>query len=221
MTDFQEIYGLNIYLHDRKIYTINSEPGQQVYGENLIKYNDVEYRNWDPFRSKLAALILKGCKRLPIEIDTKLLYLGAGSGTTISHLSDIITQGKIFAIEFSPRSFRDLLSITEKRKNIIPILENAYYPKRYSSIISDVDVIYQDISQRDQVNIFNNNAIEFLKPGNSGIFMVKSRSIDITLNPKEVYRYVLKELRTYGYKIVEQIELDPYSKDHLGIMVEI
>jgi fibrillarin-like pre-rRNA processing protein len=221
MTGLEKINNKNIYLFKEKIYTKNSEPGLQVYGEQLIEIDDIEYRYWDPFRSKLAALILKGCKILPIELNTNLLYLGAGSGTTVSHVSDIITNGKIFAIEFSPRSFRDLLKLAERRKNIMPILENAYYPNRYKSIISDVDVIYQDVSQRDQVNIFMDNISEFLKPGKYGILMVKSRSIDISLNPNEVYKEVLKELRSNGYKIIEKIKLDPYSKDHMGIIIEI
>jgi len=73
-----------------KLYTKNLLPGNKVYNENLIKFNDIEYREWDPYRSKIAALILEKPNTNFLSNDLKCLYLGASSGTTISHLSDIV-----------------------------------------------------------------------------------------------------------------------------------
>jgi fibrillarin-like rRNA methylase len=50
----------------------------------------VEYRVWNPFRSKLAAAIVGGIENLWIAPGNKVLYLGAASGTSVSHVSDIV-----------------------------------------------------------------------------------------------------------------------------------
>src|SRR5664280_1580307 len=77
-----------------------------VYGERIMG----GYRLWDPFRSKLAALLLKSKGRgLRLKRDAKVLYLGAATGTTVSHVSDIVADGLVYAVEFSPRSMRCLL----------------------------------------------------------------------------------------------------------------
>lgn len=50
----------------------------------------IEYRAWNPFRSKLAASIVGGVGDIHIKPGSKVLYLGAASGTTVSHVSDIV-----------------------------------------------------------------------------------------------------------------------------------
>lgn len=50
----------------------------------------IEYRAWNPFRSKLAAAILGGVDQIHIKPGAKVMYLGAASGTTVSHVSDIV-----------------------------------------------------------------------------------------------------------------------------------
>ena len=127
---------------------------------------------------------------------------------------------KIYSIEFSPRSFRDLLNLAKGRKNIFPILEDIFYPDRYRSMVTKVDVIYQDVSQRDQARAFMINANQFLKSDGYGILMIKSRSIDMTKPPEQIYKAVMFELKDAGFKILEKIALDPYSKDHLGLILK-
>lgn len=209
----------NVFYINGKLYTKNLAPGIKVYGEDLIKIKRFEYRFWNPHRSKFAALIIKGCKRLMMRSEYNILYLGAANGTTVSHVSDIIENGKVYCIEFSSRSFRDLLNVADNRKNVLPILENAFHPERYQSLVGKVDVIYQDISQRDQVRIFINNSKIFLKPGGFGIFMIKSRSIDIVKSPKVVFKEVISNLKKEGFRVMEEINLDPYSKDHMGLII--
>ncbi|TRZ06205.1 hypothetical protein HGM15179_020902 [Zosterops borbonicus] len=78
------------------LVTRNLVPGESVYGEKRISVEDgdtsVEYRAWNPFRSKLAAAILGGIDQIHIRPGAKVLYLGAASGTTVSHVSDIVGQ---------------------------------------------------------------------------------------------------------------------------------
>jgi len=57
------------------------------------------------------------------------LYLGAASGTTCSHVSDVIgPEGILYAVEFSARCGRDLISMAKKRNNVVPIIEDARKP---------------------------------------------------------------------------------------------
>jgi len=211
----------NVFFINDKICTRNLNPGEKVYGETLTVIKEIEYRFWDPYRSKLAAMILNGCSILPITPKNNILYLGAGNGTTASHVSDIVTEGYVYCVEFSARAFKDLMSVASSRKNLLPILENAFHPERYKSLVGNIDVIYQDISQRDQARVFITNSEQFLKSGGYGIFMIKSRSIDITKPPRIVFTDVVEQLRKSGFKIIDKIGLEPYSKDHLGVIVKI
>jgi len=211
-----------VFRKNDKIYTENpaSCKGIQVYNERLIHHKDKEFRSWNPYRSKLAAAILK---ELTFEIkqDSNVLYLGAATGTTVSHISDIVKNGIVYAVESSPIAVHDLIKASEKRQNIIPILGDANHPDRYSSLVSLVDLIYQDISQRNQAEIFIVNVTRYLKKKGSGIFMVKARSIDVSLQPKQAYKLVSSQLEEYGLRVIKTIDLAPYEKDHAAISVSI
>ena len=202
----------------KEIYTINSVPGKRVYEERLFKDGKTEYRQWDPERSKLAAALIKGISQIGLEKNSLVLYLGSASGTTVSHISDICSNGFIFAIEFAPRVMRDFIFMCEKRKNIAPFLESANHPEKYSDI-PKVDVVYQDIAQRDQVGIFLKNTNRFLKKGGVGLLCIKARSIDVTKNPKEIFKQVMKELNDKT-TVVDYRVLDPYEKDHAFFVIK-
>jgi fibrillarin-like pre-rRNA processing protein len=207
-----------IYQDKKRIFTENFCKGEKVYNEKLVKYKGKEYRSWNPYRSKLAAAILNGFNFM-IEPDMNILYLGAASGTTVSHISDIAKDGLIYAVESSPFAAKSLIGLCEKRKNVIPIFADANHPDRYSSIVSNVDLIYQDISQRNQADIFISNVSRYLKSKEMSILMVKARSIDVSLKPKKAYDLVCKKLKENKLKIVETIVLSPYEKDHAAIIV--
>src|SRR5919199_4845942 len=74
----------------RQLATLNLVEGNSVYGEKLVRQKGIEYRVWDPYRSKLAGAIKKGLNNLPIKKSMRVLYLGASTGTTVSHVSDIV-----------------------------------------------------------------------------------------------------------------------------------
>ena len=209
-----------IYKDRNRIFTENLCTGKKVYNEKLVKAKGKEFRSWIPYRSKLAAAILNGLD-FPVKSDSKILYLGAATGTTVSHISDIAKDGIIYSVENSAIAIKDLIKLSEKRDNIIPILEDANHPDRYSSIVSNVDLIYQDISQRNQAQIFISNVERYLKKNRVGILMVKARSIDVSLKPNKAYEIVCKELKDNGLKIKNQVDLSPYEKDHAAILVSI
>ena len=211
-----------VFKEKNRIFTENLDSckGIKVYNEKLMTYKNREFRSWNPYRSKLAAAILKGLK-VKIKHDDHILYLGAATGTTVSHISDIVKNGIVYAVESSPVSVHDLIKVSEKRQNVIPILGDANHPDRYSSLVSHVDLIYQDISQRNQAEIFIANVARYLKKKGNGIFMVKARSIDISLQPKQAYALVSSQLKEYGLKAIKTIDLTPYEKDHAAIYVSI
>ena len=209
-----------IYRDKNKVFTINLPgcKGIKVYNERIVKEKNKEYRAWNPYRSKLAAAILNGLD-FKINSNSKVLYLGAATGTTVSHISDIIKDGVAYSVELSPIAVKHLINLSEKRKNIIPILSDANHPERYSAIVSNVDLIYQDISQRNQAEIFISNVKNYLKSNGIGILMVKARSIDVSLKPKKAFELVCSKLENERLKIKDQIDLSPYEKDHAAILV--
>ncbi len=140
-------------------------PGESVYGEKRVSVESgttegekIEYRVWNPFRSKLAASVLAGVDNVHIKpgskvghvfvaysrwlvarssqvatapspagaarsmlgckgvtrcwVPSQVLYLGAASGTSVSHVSDIVgPDGSVYAVEFSHRSgARDMIA---------------------------------------------------------------------------------------------------------------
>jgi len=194
--------------------TKNFVPGRKVYKENLYTEDDVEYREWDPTRSKLGAALAKGVSQVGIYPGSKVLYLGASTGTTSSHVSDIVGEdGFVFALDFAPRTTRELVYLCELRKNMTPILADAKHPETYAQYVTQVDAVFQDIAQRDQAEIFIKNCNMFLKQGGFGILAVKARSVDVAKKP----RIVFNEVRAFLEKnitIVDYRELDPFERDH-------
>lgn len=206
-----------VFTDGDRLFTINLAPGRRVYGERLISEGGIEYREWRPQRSKLAAYLKLGGNSFPINARSNVLYLGAASGTTPSHISDIVTDGAVYCVEFSPRTFRDLVRVCEHRDNMFPILANAMQPSSYEFGIEEVDTVYQDIAQRDQVAIFSKNMERF--SASQGFLALKSRSEDVSRNPKKVYRDNKRKLAERGFRVLEMMELDSYAKDHAMFVV--
>ena len=207
----------------KQLATKNLDPGKVVYGEKLIQVEGVEYRTWDPRRSKLGAMVLKKFD-IPLNEDSRVLYLGAASGTTVSHVSDIVPDGAVYAVEFAPRSMRDLIGLASRRKNIHPILADAGKPESYAHIVEPVDLIFQDIAQPNQAEIAARNAARYLKRDGHLLLSIKSRSIDTVANPKEVYKQEIKKLEQVfepKFDVLNAKDLMPYHEDHLGILARM
>ncbi|TRO52074.1 fibrillarin-like rRNA/tRNA 2'-O-methyltransferase [Candidatus Bathyarchaeota archaeon] len=200
--------------------TRNLTPGITYYGEPVFNIEGVEYRSWNPTRSKLGAVIMKSVQSMPIKPGGMVLYLGVASGTTVSHVSDILGEkGHVWGLDFAPRSMRDLLDkVTRHRKNISPILGDARNPSDYSEYVPVVDVIFADVAQPDQADIIVKNAKHFLKKGGWMMLTIKSRSIDVKEKPADIYADQVKIIEEAGYKVHEVVILDPYEKDHAMVL---
>jgi len=218
LVDMETIFEGVYKIDERTIATVNAVPGRRVYDERLVKSRKGELRVWDPFRSKLAAAIRKGLKNFPFLPGTKVLYLGASTGTTVSHLSDIMGEnGEIFAVESAHQVMKSLLALCDLRHNIIPIHADARQPQTYAEV-GKVDAVYQDVAQPDQADILIKNADMFLKKGGIAMIAIKSQSIDVTKKPKEVFETVLAKLAE-KFDVLEKYELEPFDKDHLFVVL--
>jgi fibrillarin-like pre-rRNA processing protein len=217
---FKGVYILEDH-EGKRLATENFAPGKKVYGEDLLTIKKVEYRAWNSFRSKLAASIEKGIAEVPIKEGSKVLYLGAASGTTPSHVSDIIgPKGKVFCVEFAPRVIRELIEITSVRSNMIPILGDARTPASYRHFVEVVDAIYCDVAQPEQAKILADNADMYLRKGGKVMIAIKARSVDVTKDPREVFRHEIGVLEGRGFRIIDVKTLDPFDKDHAMIVAE-
>ncbi|MCD6461150.1 MAG: fibrillarin-like rRNA/tRNA 2'-O-methyltransferase [Thermoplasmata archaeon] len=210
-----------VFEDGQRLYTLSLAPGWSVYGERRVSRRGKEYRHWSPWRSKLAAYLTLGGrfggKRIMDE-GASVLYLGAASGTTVSHISDMVPEGRIYAVEFSPRTFRGLLDVASVRDNVFPLMEDARHPERYGPVVGEADVLYQDVSQRDQIDILMSNA-RYLRPGGTGLLALKARSMDISLSPREIYQRAADTLIEGGFHILDHKELAPYQKDHAFFVI--
>jgi len=220
---FQAVYQVMLEDSAQRLATRNLVPGRNVYGERLVRFKGVEYRVWDAFRSKLAAAMLKGLKIVPIEPGHTVLYLGAASGTTVSHVSDIIGEnGFVYCVEFASRSLRDLVdNVCNYRFNMSPILEDARIPEKYEMLITKkADDVYCDIAQPEQAKVLADNADIFLKKSGWIMLAVKSQSIDVSKTPTEIYEREARVLQKRGFRIEQILHLEPYDKAHAMILAQ-
>ncbi len=208
-----------VFLIDDKLATVNSLKGFIPFKEQVIESKGKEYRFWDPNRSKAAAAIMKGIKQFPIKSGDKILYLGIAHGFTASFLRDIIGEnGIIYGIEFSERCFNELLPISKKYKNIVPILADARKPEEYSWI-EKVDLVYCDIAQPDQTEIAIRNSKKFLKKEGYLFLVIKTRSIDVTKSPKKICEEEISKLK--NFEIIDWKMLEPFEGAHGFVLARL
>lgn len=207
-----------VYSIDGKLATFNMVKGKRAYTEDLVSAEGKEYRLWNPYRSKLAAAILNGLRHFELKKGTSVLYLGAATGTTPSHISDIIgIDGSLCCVELSERNMRNLMRVCADRQNMLPILADAMHVEQYADTVGVCDVIYQDVSSRSQAELLLRNS-RFLKTNGYAYFVIKSQSIDISKSPSEVFKKELKELEG-TFSVVEQVQLEPYDELHLFVVL--
>lgn len=205
---------------DGRLLVENPVAGYRPFDDEIIKGRK-EYRVWNPRRSKAAAAIVKGIKEFPIEEGNKVLYLGAAHGYTPSFISNIVGKdGIVYSVEFSERTFNQLLPVSKKYTNIVPILADARKPELYYWV-EQVDVVYADVAQPDETRIVIRNCKEFLKKGGYVMIAIKSRSIDVTKSPMKVYQEEMKKLKKDGFEIIDWKKLDPLERAHAFILAKM
>ena len=206
--------------------TLNMVPGVAVYGEKRIECGATasgdekkEYRLWNPYRSKLASAVYNGVESIHMPPGSKVLYLGGASGTTVSHVSDVVgPQGMVYAVEFSHRSGRDLVEMSKRRPNIVPIIEDARHPVKYRTLVPMVDTIFMDVAQPDQARILALNAQYFLKNGGHYVISIKANCIDSTMAAPVVFAAEVDKMKKERLRPLEQVTLEPFERDHAVVV---
>ncbi|MDC3064369.1 fibrillarin-like rRNA/tRNA 2'-O-methyltransferase [Euryarchaeota archaeon] len=173
-------------LEGRNVWTVNANPGVAVRGESMRKFRGIEHRRWDPNRSKLGAGLLRTRNDPTLLLPnagSTVLYLGAGHGTTISHLHDHLCGaknrfgGRLVAVDLAPRCLRDLTYLAEHRPGLVPVLGDARKFDAWGVLIpSRVDWLFQDVAQAGQVDIFLSAVRRFLSQDGIGLLSLKAAS---------------------------------------------
>ena len=229
MSSFEELFPGVFRVPDPKnpqkqiLATKNLTPGRTYYGESLIRAKEMEFRQWDPYRSKLAAAIINHLEIFPYREGSSCLYLGASTGTTVSHISDIVgPSGRIFGVEMAPRVAREFLeNVAKYRRNVVPIIADARHPEKYPSIYGEISSIYCDIAQPDQTEIALENCKRFFREAGILLLVIKASSIDALKPKNEVFATQRAILEKNRYKVLEQIDLEPFDRNHAIIMAKL
>jgi len=101
----------------------------------------------------------------------------------------------------------------------VPMLADAAKPSSYCSLVGKVDVIYQDVAQPEQSGILFANARAFLRGGGHAMLALKARSIDVTKEPREIFRDEMEKLER-EFEILDTKVLEPYEKDHAMFLMK-
>jgi fibrillarin-like pre-rRNA processing protein len=205
----------NVYFDNKNIYT-KALVKEKVYGEMVVEENGNYYRQWNPFKSKYCAAIVNGLTQNIFKRGEIALYLGSAEGTTVSHVSDLVGKdGIIFCVDISEIAMQKLTNLAEKRDNIFPILSDANKIENYSTDVGKVDVLFQDVSQRNQAEIFLKNA-QLLKKNGLGALSLKTKSISQD-NKKKTLEIEKKKLEGV-FEILQVVSLEPFEKEHYLIL---
>ncbi len=207
----------------RDIYTRDAGGGRPVYGEDTTSDADGRaWRRFDPRRSKTAAALVTGGLGPEVEAvltSPPLLYLGAASGTSLSHLADIFAPEPVYGVEVAPRSFADMLDNLKTWPNVFPVHADARRPETYASLVDRAGAIVQDVAIKDQVGVLAANARAFLVPGAPALLFLKARAVDSAAEPTDIFKDTRGQLATAGFEVREQRSLEPFDQDHRAYLV--
>ena len=129
------------YNGKKRLFTIIPKPENQK----------TQYRNWNPFYSKLAAALFNGLEIFPFKSDSKIFYSDNSSNTTLNHLLDIIdSKGMIYLQKNNAAKIKNL-------KNVVIIDQEKNSTLFNHDRKETFDVIYLDmtISENLQTQILN------------------------------------------------------------------
>jgi len=210
----------------RSLWTRNAVRGVSVRGERRKTDARIEWRFWDPSRSKVAAALLRTANdpsQLLPETGSTCLYLGASFGSTVSYIHDQVCGagnhhgGQVVAVEIAPRAMRDLSELASIRPGLVPVLGDARQPQTVAPYIrGKADWMHQDLSIADQAETFVRMAGAFLRPGGTGLLSLKAAS-ERSSDGDDDSRFAkaARILRESNLDVIERIDLKGLEEQHV------
>ena len=210
----------------RSLWTRNAVRGVSVRGERRKTDARIEWRAWDPSRSKVAAALLRTANdpsQLLPETGSTCLYLGASFGSTVSYIHDQVCGagnhhgGQVVAVEIAPRAMRDLSELASIRPGLVPVLGDARQPQTVAPYIrGKADWMHQDLSIADQAETFVRMAGAFLRPGGTGLLSLKAAS-ERSSDGDDDSRFAkaARILRESNLDVIERIDLKGLEEQHV------
>ncbi len=210
----------------RSLWTRNAVRGVSVRGERRKTDARIEWRFWDPSRSKVAAALLRTANdpsQLLPETGSTCLYLGASFGSTVSYIHDQVCGagnhhgGQVVAVEIAPRAMRDLSELASIRPGLVPVLGDARQPQTVAPYIrGKADWMHQDLSIADQAETFVRMAGAFLSPGGTGLLSLKAASERPSDGDDDSrFAKAARILRESNLDVIERIDLKGLEEQHL------
>jgi len=186
-----------------------------VYGERWVEAGNRRLRQFEPGRSKLAAAVTRGWTGDLPAPGEQWLYLGAASGTTASHVADLVGPlGRVYAIERSVRPFARLLALAERWPNLRPILADARVPRDYAMLVPPVDGLYADVAQPDQLAIVLANA-ELLLRGDGARLLVALKTPSMGRGRSAgAHRDASEATLADSITLAPSVSLEPFHRGH-------
>lgn len=199
----------------RELWTEAVGDPPPVYGERWTEVSERRLRLFEPARSKLAAALVRGWTGDVPSVGESWLYLGAASGTTASHVADLVgPEGRVYAVERSLRPFARLLALSERWSTLRPILADARDPVEYASLVPPVDGMYVDISQADQLDIALRN-VELLARGEGTRVLIALKTASMGRHrTASGHREFAERLLAEKVALFPSASLEPFHRGH-------
>ncbi|KAL1806043.1 rRNA 2'-O-methyltransferase fibrillarin 1-like isoform X1 [Daucus carota subsp. sativus] len=201
---------------DNMLCTKNLVPGEALYGEELMRVQnegditEVEYRVWNPFRSKLSAAIMYGVTNIWIKPGSRVLYLGNVCGLTVSNLSDLVgSDGMVYVVGY----IDDVVGMAGTRPNVVTIIEKFWNHGNYRMLVSTVDVIFAEYDRHldeyvAETLFMVNNVRFYLRAGGHYMISTRANNLNSTGQVKDVFtihfqRKEFKQIETIMLNLME------------------
>ena len=199
----------------RELWTEAVGDPPPVYGERWTEVSGHRCRLFEPGRSKLAAAVVRGWRGDLPAPGERWLYLGAASGTTASHVADLLgPEGRLYAVERSLRPFSRLLALSERWPNLRPILADARDPFAYAGLVPPAEGVYCDVAQADQIEIILRNA-ELLVRGEGARILIALKTASMGRHRTAAgHREFAEKALADKVALVPSVSLEPFHRGH-------
>ena len=191
------------YNGKKRLFTIIPKPENQKN----------QYRNWNPFYSKLAAALFNGLEIFPFKPNSKIFYSDNTSNTTLSHLLDIIdSKDVIYLLKNNSTKIKNL-------KNVVIIDEVKNNILHNHDQKDTFDIIYLDIMNNEnlQTQILN-HATTLKKLGFLIIILNSISKINDPLFRNQINGIIAKP--SSSLKLIQEINLSNFFKNSMMIILQ-